>query len=141
MKQRAIFITFAVLLISHLSFGETVKKEKKAITDLIKSEYATWSLTEKTPATSNELAVKANFSPQHQIKPGMSSTTEPMHATMRSYSYQDEATEEFSDFVFNIVENQAVVQFRVDDQLVSAFLEKENGQWKLVCAAKLDPSI
>ena len=45
----------------------------------------------------------------------------------------------FKDFKFNIVNDQAVVQFKVDHQMKSAFLEKKNGQWKLICAADIDP--
>jgi hypothetical protein len=30
------------------------------------------------------------------------------------------------------------VKFTVDTQRISAFLEKENGKWKLICAAQID---
>ena len=53
-----------------------------------------------------------------------------------SYSSLD-----FGDFEFTIVNKQAIVQFTVDDQKISAFLEKENDKWKLVCAANIDEPI
>jgi len=48
---------------------------------------------------------------------------------------------EFQDFKFKITSRQAVVQFNVNNMLKSAFLEKKDGKWKLVCCADLAPNL
>lgn len=45
----------------------------------------------------------------------------------------------FYDFKFKITSNQAVVEFKVDNFIKSAFLEKKDGTWELICAADLTP--
>ena len=47
----------------------------------------------------------------------------------------------FQDFKFKITNRQAVVQFSINNLVKSAFFEKKDGTWKLVCCADLAPNL
>lgn len=136
MKRCILF--FAMILIFISSFAnENQKKEKKYLIELIKSEYSSWSIKDDIKKPGSDLMELSSFN-----KPGekfMSEAKSDEKSFKKNTSFKSMTIpHEFDDFEFNIVDDQAVVQFTVDQQPISAFLEKDNGKWKLICAAKLD---
>lgn len=115
-------------MFSFTIFGDDLKKEKTLLIETIKSNYDSWLVE------------------QHQNIPDQPSEIwpeDPKSETHFSGNPQQKSKKEhiFSDFAFKICDCQAVVQFQVDYQVVSAFMEKKNGQWRLVCAAQIPPEI
>ncbi len=53
----------------------------------------------------------------------------------------DAGKENFSDFDIRICENQAVAEFTLNGIKKSAFLEKQQGKWKMVSVADLNPGL
>lgn len=116
-----------------------LRKEKKALVETIKKEYVVseardykkwlmdnFSISENTDSTIRPIEYNLQFNSQGNNMV-MAYKTAPVASSNR-----------FNDFKFKIVDDQAVVQFKVDHQMKSAFLEKQNGQWKLICAADID---
>jgi len=139
MEKRYILFLFLSLYSICTFANETLKKEKKELIEFIKSEYDSWSNISQDSFSSRN-HTKGNSSLKLNDLNGEIGNTShgpsKKHTSLKSYS--DSSVRNFKDFDFTIVDNQAVVRFTVDNQTVSAFLEKENGKWKLVCAAKLD---
>jgi hypothetical protein len=48
---------------------------------------------------------------------------------------------EFYNYKFKITNSQAVVEFTVGNKQKSAFLEKKDGKWKLICCADIAPNL
>lgn len=138
MKKIVILCTLLIISICS-NASDNLKKEKKSLCELIKQEYHSWSITQNE-GYSNQDTFEAN-SIKHPAIYDESSSSSPFKVNVSLKKYTVEPVYEFSDFHFTIANNQAIVQFIVNNQMVSAFLEKENGEWKLVCAAKLDPPI
>ena len=116
------------------------KKEKKALVETIKKEYVI------SAARNYQEWLMVNFSNSDNVDTVVNSMENDSHFNAQIkkvplYYKPDPAVPEnrFTDFKFNIVNHQAVVQFKVDHQMKSAFLEKKNGQWKLIIAADLKP--
>jgi len=120
--------------------NDELRKEKKALIETIKKEYvvylakdyqewliANFSKSENPDSTINPMEYNSQLNSQNKNM-ALAYKTVPVAPENR-----------FKDFKFNIVNDQAVVQFKVDHQRKSAFLEKKNGQWKLICAADIDP--
>ena len=134
-----IFIILIFVLNSAFANDE-LRKEKKALIETIKKEYVV------SLAKDYQEWLMTNFSNSKKID----STIKPMEYDRQLNSQNNNmalayktvpvaSANRFKDFKFNIVNDQAVVQFKVDHQMKSAFLEKKNGQWKLICAADIDP--
>lgn len=142
MEKRFILFLFLSLYSICTFANENLKKEKKELVEFIMSEFDSWSNTSKDLFPSRN-HFKENASLQlNDINEEIENTSQiPSKKQTSLKSHSDYSVRNFKDFKFTIVNNQAVVRFTVDDQIVSAFLEKENGQWKLVCAAKLDQPI
>ena len=120
--------------------NDELRKEKKALIETIKKEYAV------SLAKDYQEWLLTNFSKSKKID----STIKPMEYDRHLNSQNNNMAlayktvpvapaNRFKDFKFNIVNDQAVVEFKVDHQMKSAFLEKKNGQWKLICAADINP--
>ena len=134
-----IFIILILVLNSAFAYDE-LRKEKKALIETIKKEYVVslakdyqeWLMVNFSKSEKNDTTIKP-MEYDSQLNSQNNNTvlaykTVPVASSNR-----------FKDFKFNIVNDQAVVQFTVDHKMKSAFLEKENGQWKLICAADIDP--
>lgn len=124
------FILLACLSI--LPFGllaDDLKKEKKNLIETIKANYDSWQ-------------VKLSTDELYDFPD--SSISEPLTASVSQQNYNADVKSGehiFSDFNFKICESQAVVQFRADFQMISAFMEKKDGHWQLVCAAVIPPDL
>ena len=133
--MKVIALILSILLYTNVSLAlDNFKKEIKILTEIIKSNYNSWSIETGHSFSSNlnyETSSKANGNKSDQILEKHESNVE-LGNTNKVDSHV------FSDFSFTIVNNQAIVQFTVDHQLVSAFMEKIDGEWNLVCAARLD---
>ncbi len=140
MKKILILSTLFIYCFSAYA-NDNFRKEKKALCELIKQEYHSWLVTQKEgyPAPGT---FETGISQQPLVKDGSAinpNKAEKINANLKSHS--STSNYQFSDFEFTIVNNQAIVQFTADHQLVSAFLEKENGNWKLICAARIDQPV
>ena len=134
-------ILLSLIFILNSAFAnDELRKEKKALIETIKKEYAV------SLAKDYQEWLLTNFSKSKKID----STIKPMEYGRHLNSQNNNMalayktvpvapTNRFKDFKFNIVNDQAVVEFKVDHQMKSAFLEKKNGQWKLICAADINP--
>ena len=117
------FILLACLSI--LPFGllaDDLKKEKKNLIETIKDNYDSWQVKQSAGLIDFPDSTKS----------------EQLDASASQIKYRTDVKDGahiFSDFNFKICESQAVVQFQVDFQMISAFMEKKDGQWQLVCAA------
>ena len=137
--MKGLLLLFAFFLFFHNSFAyENLKKEKKALTETIKQEYDSWSNSDvHKQNTSTRIDVFASRN-DHILAPGVQKQNNQLKKNTSYKTYNSIDSDSFSDFEFQIVNNQAIVQFKVNYQAISAFLEKKNGSWKLVCAAKID---
>ena len=134
-------ILLSLIFVLNSAFAnDELRKEKKALVETIKKEYVV------SLAKDYQEWLMTNFSNSKKID----STIKPMEYDRQLNSQNNNmalayktvpvaSANRFKDFKFNIVNDQAVVQFKVDHQMKSAFLEKKNGQWKLICAADIDP--
>ena len=144
-RLAGVLLIFLIIMlqINEASALDNLKKEKKALTEFIKNEYDSWTKTypELTALDSHKI-VKISHEADIALRQNHLKSTAP---TPKPASYKRNPMitppNSFSDFQFTIVNNQAIVQFAVNDQLVSAFFEKDNGQWKLICAAHLNKPI
>lgn len=138
------FLIFFVLVISisNVYALDNLKKEKKALIEFIKSEYDSWTRTyPQLSALDSHQVVNEPIVTNSDLQ---MSENKVIKRSAKFVSFNQKVPVEpnqFRDFEFTIVNHQAIVQFIVNDQLVSAFFEKENGNWKLVCAAHLDQPI
>ena len=124
------FIFLACLsIISFYSTADNLEKEKKALIETIKSNYESWLLKQDTYSA---LDTSENLNMAYLAA-----------SSSGDFLYTDTVRKEyhFSDFSFKICNCQAVVQFQVDQKTISAFMEKKNGQWKLICAATIPPEL
>ena len=139
MKKIILLFSLFIYCISVYA-NDNFRKEKKALCELIKQEYHSWLVTQNEgylTADTFETSIFQQLLPTDG--PVLANESERIHTNaMRQSSMSNYR---FSDFEFTIVSNQAIVKFIVDHQLVSAFLEKENGNWKLICAAPLNQPI
>ncbi len=126
--KTSILFTYLTIL-TFVAFANDLKAEKKALIETIKSNYDSWYVNQNTEEEFEDSTYQAArvqaVSAQKQ----------------KSIENKPNADHIFSDFTFKITNNQAVVQFQVDYQTISAFLEKEDGRWKLVCAAIIPPDL
>lgn len=117
-----------------LSFGllaDNNRKEKKELIESIKANYDSWMVKSEVDQITIDETDDSIASLQ-------------LTASTSNSLYISEAPVEkhiFSDFNFKICETQAVVRFQVDYKQISAFMEKKNGEWKLVCAAVIPPEL
>lgn len=131
--RKSSLLLFAFFIPIILVFAaENERKDKKALIECIKSDFHSWSydLGNKTNkgddlhyTNSDEIA------PENKLRDDDSENSTKQQSA------------DFRDFECKIVNNQAVVQFTVDEQKISAFFEKVNGAWKLICAAELDDQV
>lgn len=119
---------------------DKLKKEKKIITAFIKSEYATWAGADLQRLKEASQPIVHPSINSAKGSESIEKTANKVSTKFVAYNTDNlpESPQKFSDFEFTIVDHQAIVQFTVDNKMISAFLEKENGTWKLVCAAHLD---
>jgi hypothetical protein len=104
------------------------KKVRKALVRTIKTQYDCWLIQEsKDKAPNSALDMIA----EKQISPTSESETEAIQNREHI----------FSEFTFKIGHGQAIVRFKVDQKIVSAFFEEKDDQWKLVCAAFIPPAL
>ena len=124
-------VIIAVLIIPALSHAyDNFKKEKKVLTETIINTYDSWAVgLEQETKTNNVEAFSITEKGGKEIL---------IQDEVVNRDINPANDHKFKDFEFTIVNNQAIVQFTVDHQLISAFLEKVAGKWKLICAAKLD---
>ena len=132
-----LFIALIFVLNSAFT-NDDFNKEKKALMETIKKEYVI------SIARDYQEWLKTNFSSPETSD----STIKPMESDLKlnarinsmPLDYKQDPNvpaARFKNFKFNIVNDQAIVQFKVDHQAKSAFLEKINGHWKLISAANL----
>ena len=115
------FILLAILVFTFISAtAQRLNNDRKELVKAIKTNYNSWQIKESDVSKDT--------------------TEEQLVATISQASYTTSSTQSkhnFTDFSFKIGEGQAIVQFQVDFKKYSAFMEKEDGKWKLVCAAEL----
>jgi len=126
MKKIILLSYFSLFAIS--VFADNSIKEKKLLIETIKSNYDSWQV--KHPTGHGEDT--SDIWPSGTLRSSSSKKIEDA-STAREHI--------FSDFRFKICENQAIVRFQVDFQEISAFMEKKDGKWSLVCAAVIPPEI
>ena len=140
MKKIIILSTLFIYCFSAYA-NENFRKEKKALCELIKQEYHSWLVTQTEGYPTSDTF---ETSLSHQLVTTDELVTkqdEVEKVNAKLIRHSSTTNYQFSDFEFTIVNNQAIVQFTADHQLVSAFLEKENGNWKLICAARIDQPV
>ena len=127
MKTSILFTCLSIF--TFVTFANDLKAEKKALIETIKSNYDSWCLNDK-----------AEESPDLS---GLNDTQDQIHeASNKETPSADQKIDHiFSDFTFRINNHQAIVQFQVDYQMISAFMEKKDGKWELVCAAIIPPEL
>ena len=124
------FIVLACLcLISYSSIADDLNKEKKALIESIKANYDSWLVSQ------SELG-QNSYSDSLMTIDLLASSTQKNYQSKEIYQKHI-----FCDFTFKICDAQAVVKFQVDLQMISAFMEKRNGEWHLVCAAVIPPDL
>ncbi len=115
-------------MFSFAIFGDDLKEEKALLIETIKSNYDSWVVEQQQDLP-------------NQSAENWTNDKESETLSIRNPVQKSRAEHIFSDFTFKICDSQAVVQFQVDYQMISAFMEKKNGQWRLVCAAPIPPEI
>jgi hypothetical protein len=134
-------LTCIFLHINILAASDQKKDERKALIDTIKKNYDSWlfkSSPENDPMTDHDA---------RHVDADVFFTSADKHENLASgsgaktNSLANPEKHIFGDFNFKISGTQAVVKFSVDTRFVSAFLEKKNGQWELVCAADISPDL
>jgi len=129
-KILQITLIFSIIYQS-ASSSPNLNKEKRALIKYIKSEYDSWNQNTVDPTFSDEpLNMDATASVHMFRTPGVIDLK-----AARNNSQKHEFQFEHSKFTF--AEDQAVVEFVVDDQKFSAFFEKANSEWKFILAAKI----
>lgn len=124
------FILFTFMCITtFVATADDLKQEKKNLIKTIKANYDSWQI-KKSSAESNDLF---DSTISENLADAVSQEDNP--------SQLKNGTHIFSDFNFKICETQAVVKFQVDYQMISAFMEKRDGRWQLVCAAVIPPDL
>ena len=124
----SIFSSIIIILNTAFIQDKTSKIQQELI-ETIQKEYVSW-LVEKTNEASgaNSLPILEHDSTTaNETGNNFASTSD----VLRKY--------EFYDFEFKITNSQAVVQFSVGNMMKSAFLEKKDGKWQLICCADLSP--
>ena len=135
--MKTIAIAVFALTIPIASYAlDNFKKEKKALTEAIRNNFDLWSIgynEELSVGERNSLSQKEVM--RNEVGDNEETNKEELVISASVKRKNSLKPHNFSNFEFTIVNNQAIVQFKVDHQLVSAFLEKANGRWNLVCAA------
>ena len=121
---------------------EELGREKKILIEFIKTDYYSWSKTTEQNTTSEaypELHGQPNI--DDELSTSKKSKAVSINKNIGRKQQSHYPSDDFTDFEFKIVNNQAIVQFTVGEQKISAFFEKENGKWKLICAANIDDPV
>ena len=109
------------------------KKEEKNLIKFIKTDYYSWTNNYDRTTESEDFP---DYDEQTKAPAELSVGKALKRESRQGQAYSQAA--DFRDFQCTIVDSQAIVQFTVDTQRISAFFEKENGVWKLICAAQID---
>jgi hypothetical protein len=119
------------MIIFHcLIANEQKYDERKVIIEIIKNNYDQWSVKEMEDESLE------NINEASPITLHKNEETQPQEVNEK---FTDK--NRFSNFTFKILKSQAVVKFYVDNKLISAFFEKKDGRWQLVCAADITPML
>lgn len=132
-------LTCIFLQVDILAASDQKKDERKALIETIKKNYDLWQL--KSSSGNDRLT---DYDEQHASADVFFTSAEENEDSKpdaRTNFSTSSSKHIFSDFSFKILGAQAVVKFAVDTRLISAFLEKKNGQWQLVCAADISPDL
>jgi hypothetical protein len=130
-KMKTLILLTCMSIVSQGLFAQHYKKVKKELIETIKKNYDSWIVQSDLEDSNSDELDGLSTSPQFTD-------------SSSSVSYQSNSEPEkhtFSEFAFKICETQAVVRFQVDYQEISAFMEKKNGKWALVCAAVVLPNL
>jgi regulator of RNase E activity RraB len=127
--MKNLILLTCLCITSFIATADDLKKEKKILIETIKANYDSWQI-KKSPPESNGLFDSA-----------ISENLADVVSQENNPSQIKNGTHIFSDFNFKICETQAVVKFQVDFQMISAFMEKKDGKWQLVCAAVIPPDL
>lgn len=125
-----VFIFSSLIIVLNTAFiQDKTSKIQQELIETIQNEYVNW-LVEK-----NNEDIRANSFPilAHD------STNEKNISNNFTSTAKGHRKCELYDFKFKITNNQAIVQFSVGNILKSAFLEKKEGKWQLICCADLSP--
>lgn len=131
MKKTLLLFTLVIFSISAFATGN-FKKDKKALCNLIKNKYSSWSIPQNEGVLSLD-----TFEASTSIRVLDVQLANKNQVSNTPIQNKDCSTLNFTEFEFTIVNCQAIVTFKVDNQPISAFFEKNDGEWKLICAANL----
>ena len=129
-----------LFVLNSVSANDENRKEQKALVETIKKEYVLWVARDYQDWLTSSHEASAKFDTIYKSVASDSQVT--THISNMKLVYKPDplvSANKIKDFEFNISNNQAVVKFRVDQLMKSAFLEKESGEWKLICIANLNP--
>ena len=129
-----------LFVLNSVSANDENRKEQKALVETIKKEYVLWVARDYQDWLTASYEASAKFDTIYKSVVSDSQVTD--HISNMKLVYKPDpvvSANKIKDFEFSISNNQAVVKFRVDQLMKSAFLEKESGEWKLICIANLNP--
>jgi hypothetical protein len=138
MKRHFVILFGLLLLFNSILANDDFRKEKKELKETIKTSYVSWLERDYHDW------LMANSS----TVPGVDSTEKfsnycadlQVQASKLAKPYIPESVvsaNKLKDFKFSILNDQAIVKFKVAQNMKSAFLEKKDGSWELVFVADL----
>lgn len=137
--KNIIVICIGFILVFNCALANTeYRKEEKVLEQTIKSFYEVWFLDSYTQENqTTPLYQKIDLS-ENLIARQVSYEKKEKKGSSLIKMDTELVSERVTDFSFNISGSQAVVKFNVDQEAKSAFLEKKDDNWELICIASLD---
>lgn len=142
MKRHLFLVLGLCLTFGSVLANDDLRKEKKELVETIKvmyismlaRDYQDWlSTTYSTLPGADSIEKFSN-----------SCTKLEMQASKLVDAYTPEAVvsaNKLKDFKFSILHDQAIVKFKVEQNMKSAFLEKKDGNWELIFVADLEDTL
>lgn len=128
MKTLLVLSFISIFNFQSLTADEQKYDERNVIIETIKTNYDQWAAKEIKDESSQNTK---------DIIPKLIRENDAYQPSEKDEEVTDKSR--FSNFTFKILKSQAVVKFLVDNKHISAFLEKKDGRWQLVCAADITP--
>lgn len=138
MKRTLIILAGLIFLFNGLIANDDFKKDKKELVETIKKEYVTWLERDYQDWLTANSATFPSVDSTVKFLDSFSKLDEQISKLVGAYEPDKVVSaNKLKDFKFSILKDQAVVKFKADDNMKSAFLEKKDGDWKLICVANL----
>jgi hypothetical protein len=142
MKRTLIILAGLIIFFNGLSANDDFKKEKKALVETIKKEYVTWLERDYQEWLTANSSTFPSADSTNKFLDSFSKVNDQLSTLVMAYVPEKVVSaNKLKDFKFSILKDQAVVKFKADDDMKSAFLEKKDGDWKLICVANLRPPL